>query len=169
MPKSDASVFDALVQAEAVIYTFMAVDAICFLVIFIIFCILLFKLIFKNGKENFDNIVINWDFNEEPRESKLPCKFSFACVVSLIVYLLIYGSEFLYFFFFLNIDNIPPELMETKRTLEKIEAWLHENEGFGSSVALIDLFTYLLFILSKFLLFVIFIGMLAMLLLCFHV
>ena len=163
MPKSDASVLDALVQAEGVIYAFMAVDGVCFLVIFIILCVLLFKLAFRNGKENFDNIVINWDFNEEPTESKLPCKFSFACVISLIVYLLLYGTEFMYFFFFLNLENVPSELMETKKTLEQIESWLHEHEAFGSSVALIDLFTYLLFILTKFLLFVIFIGMLTML------
>mmetsp|Transcript_27823 Transcript_27823/g.24615 ORF Transcript_27823/g.24615 Transcript_27823/m.24615 type:complete len:374 (-) Transcript_27823:210-1331(-) len=158
MPKPDEGVLDTLLNAEEVLYAFMALDAICFLVIFIVLCVLLFKLAFRNGKENFDNIVINWDFNEEPIESKLPGKFSFACVISLIVYLAIYGLEFLYFFIFLNVENIPSQLKGTATTIDMIEGWLKDNQGFISSVALIDLCTYLLFIITKFLLFVIFIG-----------
>ena len=153
MPKSDDNVLELLVKAKGVIYSFMALDALCFLVIFIVLCALLFKLTFRNGKENFDNIVMNWDFNEEPTESKLPCKFSFACVISLIVYLAIYGVEFLYFASYSVLDDLPTEITDDKQSIEAIEKWLRAHEKFGANVALLDLCTYLLFIITKFLLF----------------
>ena len=161
MPKSDEAVLKTLINNEDIIFAFMGLDALCFLIIFIILCILMFKLLFRNGKENFDNIVINWDFNDEPIESKLPKKFSFACVVSLVAYLIIYGLEFLYFLQFTEINDLPSDLTSsTKDGVNAIEDWLQDKgSNFGKSVAMLDLLTYIIFIITKFLLFVIFIGM----------
>eukprot|EP01084_Bolivina_argentea_P089524 161533_1 len=157
MPKSDEAVINALLEAQELIFSFIVLDGICFLSILIILIILAFRLFFRNGPEHFDNIVMNWDFNEEPKETKLPRKFSVACVLCLIVYIFIYGLEFIYFFFIAQ-ENIPTELTSTQNTINSIEGWLKQNQEFGTSVALIDLMHYILFIITKFLLFVIFIG-----------
>lgn len=157
MPKSDEAFVSTYLSCKAVIYSWMVLDAICFITISAILIILIYKLLYRNGKEQFDNIVINWDFNDEPIESKLPRKFSTACILCLLVYIGIYGAEFLYFYF-LTTENIPPALNPTKHTIHVLELWLSDNPQFGTSIAMIDLFTYILFIITKLLLFVIFIG-----------
>ena len=157
MPKSEEAVLSTLLHFRSALYIFMALDAICFIVILILIVLLLSKLLCCDGKKNYDNIVMNWDFHNFGTEKKLPCKFTFACIVSLIVYLAAYASEFLYFFFIAR-ENIPSQLFITKNAMHSIEDYLKHHPQFNFSIAFLDFVTYILLITSKFLLFVIFIG-----------
>ena len=158
MPKQEESQLELILKAPAVIISFISLDALCIFIILILLSLLIYKLIRKKGDEESMEVIMNWDFQEEPLEEQLPKKFSMICVICIIIYLLIYLLEMTYFLMIYKSEYAQYIKDNTNIDYITITEWLQTHKQFGYTVSWIDLLSWILFILSKIMLFIIFIG-----------